>query len=80
MSDPTETQLPTGWAVAPLAAIVEPRTGKADPQATPDAKFIGMEQVEAHTMHLLGTVPAGSMKSGANKFESGLNSFSPHAL
>jgi type I restriction enzyme, S subunit len=31
--------------------------------------FIGMEQVEAQTMRLLGTVPAGSMKSGANTFQ-----------
>lgn len=30
-----------------------------------------MEQVEAHTMRLLGTVPAASMKSGANTFQSG---------
>lgn len=30
-----------------------------------------MEQVEAHTMRLLGTVPASTMKSGANTFESG---------
>ena len=28
-----------------------------------------MEQVEAHTMRLLGTVSAGSMKSGANTFQ-----------
>jgi type I restriction enzyme S subunit len=28
-----------------------------------------MEQVEAHTMRLLGTMPAGLMKSGANIFE-----------
>jgi type I restriction enzyme, S subunit len=37
----------------------------------PKAKFIGMEQIEAHTMRLLGTVPAASMKSGANTFQSG---------
>jgi type I restriction enzyme S subunit len=28
-----------------------------------------MEQVEAHTMRLLGTIPASSMKSGANVFK-----------
>jgi type I restriction enzyme S subunit len=62
-------QLPVGWANASLAQIVEPRSGKADPQAMPEAKFIGMEQVEAHTMRLLGTVPASSMKSSANAFQ-----------
>jgi type I restriction enzyme S subunit len=51
-----------------LADVVAPRGGKADPQATPDAEFIGMEQVEAQTMRLLGTVPCGSMKSSANVF------------
>ncbi|MBX7258975.1 MAG: restriction endonuclease subunit S [Candidatus Hydrogenedentes bacterium] len=52
-----------------LASIVEPRSGKIDPQCTPDAKFIGMEHVEPHTMRLLGTAPAESMKSGANLFK-----------
>lgn len=68
MSEANDRELPPGWAVALLGAIVEPRTGKADPQAEPKAKFIGMEQVEAHTMRLLGTVPAGTMRSGANSF------------
>ena len=63
--------LPQGWAVASLGAVVEPRIGKADPQGYPTAKFIGMEQVEAHTMRLLGTVSAGTMKSGANTFQPG---------
>jgi len=69
MSKTHGMELPKGWAQAELGAIVEPRTGKANPQATPLAKFIGMEQVEAHTMRLLGTVPASTMKSGANVFQ-----------
>src|SRR5260370_9918764 len=32
---------------------------------------MGMEHVEAHTMRLLGTVGAASMKSGGNAFQSG---------
>lgn len=71
MTEADEQQLPRGWAVATLAAILEPRSGKADPQDNPEARFIGMEQVEAHTMRLRGTVPAGAMKSGANRFEPG---------
>ena len=71
MSEMNGQQLPPGWATTSLSAIVEPRTGKADPQATPEAKFIGMEQVEAHTMRLLGTVPAVTMKSSANTFQPG---------
>lgn len=63
--------LPVGWTTASLVDIVSPRSGKANPQATPDAQFIGMEQVQAQTMRLLGTVPAASMKSGANVFQAG---------
>lgn len=69
MNEVNGQQLPPGWAAATLGAIVEPRIGKTDPQATPFVKFIGMEQVEAHTMRLLGTVPASTMKSGANVFQ-----------
>jgi type I restriction enzyme, S subunit len=71
VSGSTEEELPPGWAVTSLAKIVEPRVGNADPQASPQAEFIGMENVEAHTMHVLGTVPAASMKSGANVFRRG---------
>lgn len=60
--------MPEGWTEVSLGDVVRPRKGKADPQSIPEAKFIGMEQVEAHTMRLLGTVPAGSMRSGANVF------------
>lgn len=63
--------LPGGWAAVSLSEIVEPRSGKALPSKTPDAKFIGMEHVEAHTMRLLGTVPASEMKSAANVFQKG---------
>lgn len=62
-------QLPPGWIRSAIGSLVEPRTGKANPQATPDAKFIGMEQVEPHTMRLLGTVKCGTMKSSANSFQ-----------
>jgi len=61
--------LPAGWLGTTLSAVTTPRVGKADPQASPDAKFIGMEQVEAQSMRLLGTVPAGSMRSSANTFQ-----------
>jgi type I restriction enzyme S subunit len=37
----------------------------------PNAPFIGMEHVEAHTMKLLGTVPAATMKSSAVHFKPG---------
>lgn len=65
----TAEHLPEGWIEVSLGDVVWPRKGKADPQQMPEAQFIGMEQVEAHTMRLLGTVPAGTMSSAANIFQ-----------
>jgi type I restriction enzyme S subunit len=41
------------------------------PSECPNLPFIGMEHIEAHTMKLLGTAPAGSMRSAANRFYPG---------
>ena len=71
MSLAGSNELPRGWAETTLEAILQPRVYKEDPQAMPQAKFIGMENIEAQTMRLLGVVEAGSMKSKANAFESG---------
>ena len=62
---------PDGWATTTLGDLIEPRRVKADPQAVPDATFVGMEHVEAHTTKLLGTTTAGAMKSSANVFKRG---------
>ena len=71
MGDYVYSELPHGWANTTLGVVVEPKMGKADPRSTPNAKFIGLEHIEAHTMKLLGTIPADSMKSSANVFRSG---------
>ena len=63
--------LPHGWAKTTLGDLIEPRRTKADPQATPTAKFVGLEHVEAHTTTLLGTTSAGAMKSSASAFKRG---------
>jgi hypothetical protein len=41
------------------------------PENFPELPFIGMEHVEAHSMRLLGTVPAKTMKSSAVYFKPG---------
>lgn len=51
-----------------LSDIIKPRKEKVLPADFPNMQFIGMEHVEAHTMRLLGTVPAFTMKSSANRF------------
>ncbi|HVC09522.1 MAG TPA: restriction endonuclease subunit S [Elusimicrobiota bacterium] len=55
----------------PLAEIIRPRKMKVSPSDYPDLPYVGLEQIEAHTTRLLGTVPATEMKSAANYFESG---------
>lgn len=54
-----------------LADVTSPRKEKGIPSASPDFPFIGLENIEAHTMRLLGTVPASTMRSNANRFYAG---------
>ena len=60
--------LPATWAIAELSEIVHPDRPRHLPSAFPDLPFVGMEHVEAHSMQLLGTVPARTMKSSAVHF------------
>ena len=62
-------ELPQGWAEVTLGDLIEPRRVKADPQAKPNARFVGLEHVEPHTTKLLGTTFAAAMKSSANAFK-----------
>ena len=57
--------------VKTLAELVQPRREKVSPGEYPELPYIGLEHVEAQTSRLLGTVPAGEMKSTANRFQSG---------
>lgn len=60
-----------GWKIHPLGEVVQPTRPRIKPSEKPDLPFIGMEHVEAHTMKLLGTVPASTMKSSAVHFQPG---------
>lgn len=57
--------------VLSLRDVVRPNRPRVKPETMPDAPFVGMEHVEAHTMKLLGTVPAATMKSSAVHFKPG---------
>ena len=65
------TDLPPGWARGPLSDFVTPRGEKVSPAAFSDLPFIGMDHVEAHTTRIIGSVPAGAMKSNAARFFAG---------
>ncbi len=61
----------SGVEVLPLGEVVKPTRPRVKPADYPDLPFIGMEHVEAHSMKLLGTVPAATMKSSAVHFKPG---------
>jgi type I restriction enzyme S subunit len=63
--------LPPGRAWTTLGEVANTTRQRRDPQSYPDMRFIGMENVEAHTMTLLSTIPASGMKSSAEYFEAG---------
>lgn len=54
-------------ATMPLGKVAE-RNERADPQDYPDMPYIGLDDVEAHTMRLIGWKSAGNLKSSAKKF------------
>ncbi|HYP66891.1 MAG TPA: restriction endonuclease subunit S [Thiobacillaceae bacterium] len=54
-----------------LGDVVKPTRPRVKPSEKPDLPFIGMEHVEPHSMRLLGTVPASTMKSSAVHFQPG---------
>lgn len=59
------------WQLLPLGEVFNPDRPRVAPSEKPKLPFIGMEHVEAHTMKLLGTVPAGTMKSSSVHFQPG---------
>ncbi|MFY0530156.1 restriction endonuclease subunit S [Archangium gephyra] len=63
--------LPSNWSVVPLGRIVAPTRPRILPSELPELPYVGMEHVEAHSMRLLGTVPAGTMKSSGVRFHRG---------
>ena len=61
----------SGVEAIPLGKVVKPTRPRVKPSDYPGLPFIGMEHVEAHSMKLLGTVPASKMKSSAIYFKPG---------
>ena len=65
------SELPQGWAQTILGDIVSPRGAKALPVELGDARFIGMDHIEAHTSRLLDTQPVSGFKSAVSVFKKG---------
>ena len=64
----TLQDLPSGWETTTLGTITLPRGVKVKPSDMPDAPFVGLEHIEAHTMRLLDTAKASEVKSSGSYF------------
>jgi type I restriction enzyme, S subunit len=63
--------MPRGWSLVPLRSIAGHAPVRASPKDYPQLPFVGMDAVEAHTMRLLGSVPASRVKSTSVRFQPG---------
>ena len=55
----------------PIREALAPRNEKVAPADYPELPYIGLDDIEAHSMRLLGSKPAASMKSSAKRFYPG---------
>ena len=55
----------------PIGEALAPRNEKVAPADYPELPYIGLDDIEAHSMRLLGSKPAASMKSSAKHFYPG---------
>ena len=62
---------PQSWTLTSIGKVSHPRGLKVKPTEMPDAPFIGLEHVEAHSMRLLDTAKASDVKSSASYFGNG---------
>lgn len=63
--------LPEGWKLKSIGEIVQPTRPRISPSEKLELQFLGMDHIEAHTMRMLGSVPASTMKSSAVHFQPG---------
>lgn len=61
-------ELPDGWVQTTLQSVTSPRGLKVKPSKMPDAPFIGLEHVAAHSMKLLGMGHTNDVKSAGSYF------------
>lgn len=64
-------ELPDGWEVRPLETLVVPSVEKVDPANVPDAIYVGLEHIEAHTRKIVGAGTGADVQSTKAVFRSG---------
>jgi type I restriction enzyme S subunit len=62
-------ELPEGWKILSIGDIVNKNTQKALPSEMPNAKFIGMDCIEAHTLKPFKFYDFREFKSAGNVFK-----------
>ena len=70
-TDMTKQALPPGWTTTTLGEVTAPRGLRIKPSEMQDSPFIGLENIEAHTMRLLDMAKASEVKSSASYFGQG---------
>ena len=63
-----DSSFPLGWARMKISHLVQPRGEKSIPSEHPNLKFIGMDDVESHTMRIISSKLSSTMKSTAARF------------
>lgn len=63
--------VPEGWASSRLGEVLSTVKDKVDPADAPDARYVGLEHVEARSMRLLGHGRASDVTSKKTRFDAG---------
>jgi len=66
-----EFELPEGWATSTLGEVAQLVKDKVDPALVPDARYVGLEHVESHTMRILGNGRGAEVRSTKARFSAG---------
>ena len=66
-----EDDLPKGWMKTTIGTVTHPRGVKMKPSEMRDAPFIGLQNIEAHTMRILAVGRTSDVKSSGSYFVQG---------
>ncbi|MCZ7607037.1 MAG: restriction endonuclease subunit S [Planctomycetota bacterium] len=63
--------LPEGWESVELRRLIEPSKEKVEPEASPNARYLSLEHIEAQTGRILGRGIGGDVRSTKAVFRAG---------
>ena len=62
---------PRGWKLVPLGDLARPSTERIEPAQCPDAPYLSLEHIEAHTTRILGHGVGADVSSTKSVFHAG---------